>query len=313
VTQVYYQAPPGEVDVLLVVDDSCSMADEQESLSVGFDRFVEFFEYASVDYHIGVTTTDMENVGGALINYGGFPVIDTDTPSASDVFGANVQVGTTGSGFERGLDAAKQALSPLMLNGPNAGFLREDAVLSLIFVSDEEDISHLGVNAYIDSFLSLKSDNARRDVFNSSALIGLDQETGLPGSCGNPADPNGGAVGSLRYFEMARQTLGSVGSICEDDFADVVSQMGLRISRLVDSFRLDRRPRDGTITLTILEPDTSAFYGDGVPVPPSGTADGEWSWELIEDVDNSEYVIHFVDPYSLPPLDSQVIVEYELF
>jgi hypothetical protein len=48
VTQVYYQVPPSEVDVLLVVDDSCSMADEQESLSVGFDRLVEFFEFASV-------------------------------------------------------------------------------------------------------------------------------------------------------------------------------------------------------------------------------------------------------------------------
>lgn len=313
VTQVYYQAPPAEVDVLLVVDDSCSMADEQEALSVGFDRFVEFFEFASVDYHIGVTTTDMENIGGALIGYGGFSVIDPGTPSASDVFGANVQVGTAGSGFERGLDAAKQALSPLMLDGPNAGFLRDDAVLSLIFISDEEDISHFGVNTYIDSFLALKNENARRDVFNSSALIGLDEETGLPGSCGSPLDPSGGAVGSLRYFEMARQTLGSVGSICQDDFADVVGQMGLSISRLIDSFRLDRRPRDGSLSLTILEPDTSAFYGEGVLVPPAGTSDGQWAWELIEDTDNAEYVIHFVDPYSLPPLDSQVIVEYEIF
>ena len=313
ITQVYYQVPPSEVDILLVVDDSCSMQDEQESLSAGFDRFVEFFELAAVDYHIGVTTTDMETIAGSLIGYGGFRVIDGSTPSPSDVFGANVQVGTMGSGFERGLDAAAQALSPLMLEGPNSGFLRDDAVLSLIFVSDEEDISHLGVNAYIDAFLALKSENARRDVFNSSALIGLDENTGLPGSCGNLDDPSDGAVGSLRYFEMARQTLGSVGSICAEDFSDVVSKMGLGISRLIDSFRLDRRPRDGTLSLTILEPDTSAFYGAGVVVPPEGTTEGEWAWEYIEDVEGSEFVIHFVDPYSLPPLDSQIIVDYELF
>jgi len=313
VTQVYYQVPPAEVDILLVVDDSCSMEDEQESLSSGFERFVEFFELAAVDYHIGVTTTDMENVAGRLIGYGGFKVINEDTPSPSQVFEANVKVGTLGSGFERGLDAAVQAVSPLMLEGPNQGFLRDDAVLSLIFVSDEEDISHLGVNSYIDYFLSLKDENARRDVFNSSALIGLDEDTGLPGSCGDPAEPNGGAVGSVRYFDMARQTLGSVGSICEEDFQDVVSKMGLTISRLIDSFRLDRRPRDGTIQLTVFVPDTSAFYGAGVAVPPSGTAEGEWAWEYVEDLEASEFVIRFIDPYSLPPLESQIIVDYELF
>jgi hypothetical protein len=289
------------------------MEDEQEKLSYGFERFVEFFDLAAVDYHIGVTTTDMENIGGALINYGGFKVIDSSTPSPSDVFGANVQVGISGSGFERGLDAAAQALSPLMLDGPNQGFLRDDAVLSLIFVSDEEDISHQGVNTYIDYFLSLKDAGARRDVFNASALIGLDAETGLPGSCGDPADPLDGAVGSLRYFEMVRQTLGSVGSICAEDFEDLVSAMGLSISRLIDSFRLDRRPRAGSIELTILVPDTTAFYGAGIVVPPEGTETGEWGWEYFEDVEAGEFVIRFVDPYSLPPLDSQIIVDYELF
>jgi len=312
-TQVYYQAPPSEVDILLVVDDSCSMEDEQEELAQGFERFVEFFELAAVDYHIGVTTTDMENIGGSLIGYGGFKVIGPDTPSPSDVFAGNVQVGISGSGFERGLDAAAQALSPLMLDGPNEGFLRDDAVLSLIFVSDEEDISHQGVNAYIDYFLSLKSENARRDVFNASALIGLDPETGLPGSCGDPTDPLDGAVGSLRYFEMVRQTLGSVGSICEEDFSDLVSKMGLQISRLIDTLYLDRRPRDGTVELTVLVPDTSSFYGDGVVVPPEGTPEGEWAWEYVENLEADEYLIRFVDPYSLPPLDSQVIVDYELF
>ncbi len=39
-TAVYFQAPPTEVDILLVVDDSCSMGDEQEKLSEVFDLSV---------------------------------------------------------------------------------------------------------------------------------------------------------------------------------------------------------------------------------------------------------------------------------
>ena len=312
-TQVYYQVPPAEVDILLIIDDSCSMEAEQDELAEGFERFVEFFDIADVDYHIAVTTTDVDNIAGSLINYGGFKVITPETPSPSEVFAANVEVGILGSGFERGLDAAKMALNPLMLEGPNADFLREEAALSLIFVSDEEDISHEGVHSYIDHFLSLKGENVRRDVFNASALIGLDPTTGQPGACGDPSEPLDGAVGSLRYFEMARQTRGSVGSICDEDFSDVVGRMGLNISRLIDSFQLERRPREGTLELQIVTPGPSSSYGSGVIVPPEGIADGQWAWEYTEDIDRGEYFLRFVDPYSLPPLDSQIILDYELF
>jgi hypothetical protein len=50
-----------------------------------------------------------------------------------------------------------------------------------------------------------------------------------------------------------------------------------------------------------------------VIVPPEGIADGQWAWEYTEDIDRGEYFLHFVDPYSLPPLDSQIILDYELF
>lgn len=61
-------------------------------------------------------------------------------------------VGTRGFGYEQGLASIVKALSPELtggLNGdpeiyPNAGFIREDARLGLIFVADENDCSHTG-------------------------------------------------------------------------------------------------------------------------------------------------------------------------
>ena len=289
------------------------MEAEQQELSEGFDRFVEFFELAGVDYHIGVTTTDMTSVRGALVAYGGFPVITPDTPNAAQVFRQNVKVGTTGSGLERGLDAASRALSEEMTLGHNAGFLREEAVLSVLFVSDEEDISHRGVNEYIAEFLDLKASTGRRDMFNASALIGLDPETGGPGSCGDLSSPEEGATTSVRLYEVARRSQGDIASICQESYADTIGNVGLKASRLLDSFPLERRPDLNSLTLQILVPDEMGLYGEGIIVPPEGTEDGEWAWEYTEDLEGSSYEIRFTDLYSLPPIDSQLIVDYELW
>jgi len=56
-TDVFYQKPADLVDILLVVDNSCSMAPYQTKLASNFQSFIQFFVDVDVDYHIGVTTT----------------------------------------------------------------------------------------------------------------------------------------------------------------------------------------------------------------------------------------------------------------
>lgn len=53
-------------------------------------------------------------------------------------------VGTRGYGIEKGLGAAVAAVSPDLTEGPNAGFLREDARFAAMFVTDENDCTHDG-------------------------------------------------------------------------------------------------------------------------------------------------------------------------
>lgn len=172
----FSQREAGQVDVLWVVDNSRSMAQEQDRLA---GRFLEFFRQlteSKVDFHIGVITTDADGEAGALREYTGTAVpgcaancryihpgicedVGRDTSTCTSriegVFRNLITVGTEGANYERGLLAAAKALGRHMdaegnfVPAPevNAGFLQDNADLYLIFVSDEDDNSH-GSDAY---------------------------------------------------------------------------------------------------------------------------------------------------------------------
>ena len=180
VGDVFYQAEAGEVDILLVIDNSCSMQPFQQKLSSNFDAFLTFFLEGNVDYRIGITTTTVteppepDNVNcfqsdvdaipsqGELVNN---QVIDINTPNASQIFSDLVRVGVCGSGFEMGLESAVN-----VLENESSNLLREDAYLSVVFVSDEQDASPFGVSNYINRMRAVK-DSTARDVFNASSLV----------------------------------------------------------------------------------------------------------------------------------------------
>jgi hypothetical protein len=68
---------------------------------------------------------------GRRVNYSG---------TLEDAFSMMARVGDGGCGFEQHLEAAKVALNG---NPGNAGFLRRDAFLAIIFIADEDDCSML--------------------------------------------------------------------------------------------------------------------------------------------------------------------------
>ncbi len=175
-TDVFTQEVRKQVDVLLVVDNSCSMIDEQNKLAGNFENFIEQFLAAEVDYQIGVVTTDMvdETQSGRLVGDTKIITSEMDLDLARETFVDNVKVCATGSGFERGLSAAEAALSEPILSNENAGFLRDDAALSIVFVSDEEDGSAIPVGEYLNFFKGLKGDRGYRDdtLVNLSAVVG---------------------------------------------------------------------------------------------------------------------------------------------
>ncbi len=153
-----------KVDILWVIDSSGSMGPKQARLAANFDGFMQQLVNANppIDFHIAVTTTDTDDVAvrGKLRTWslsgqtddfiactpqnGGSITCNTgSTGAAVTAFGQMSQVGTAGSPQERGLYSAYLALTNVFNLSTEAvtRFVRPDAALYVVMVSDEDDSS----------------------------------------------------------------------------------------------------------------------------------------------------------------------------
>jgi hypothetical protein len=178
-------------------------------------------------------------------------VIGPDTPAAAEAFSELVSQGTSGSGIEMGFEAARLALSEPLYTEKNQAWLRPEASLSVLIVSDEEDASPLAVDDYVRFFTDLKGDVAYRDRqwVNLSAVVGTEKppRADLP-SC---ETANGFAGYGARYLKAVQETGGIAESICSEDFAPLVNQLGLTLSGLESEFYLSGVPRLSDIEVTL--------------------------------------------------------------
>jgi hypothetical protein len=184
-------------------------------------------------------------------------------------FSSAVDVGTNGSGTEKGLAAAKAALSdPLIFDtgvacqndgqcvmpdkcvegfcgGFNRGFLREEAALELVFVSDEVDSSEGTMNFYVDFFKNIKgAGNSAR--FRANAIVGA--RNGQASSC---SGAGGEADAGTQYVELAQRTNGRVFSICETNFGGPLQEIGNRAFGLPVQFFLTRPAQQASIEVQV--------------------------------------------------------------
>ena len=156
---VYEHEQINKADILFVIDNSCSMTEEQAELSENVEEFVDTLVSNSTDFKIAVITTDSDDPVG--------PVISSDTIDPAKDLSDIVQVGTGGDAFEMGQHMAMKALD---LGGSlSKGFMREDASMSVIVVSDENDYSPLADLDYHDFFMTLKEP----DLFFFHSVVGF--------------------------------------------------------------------------------------------------------------------------------------------
>ena len=272
-----------EVDILFVVDDSCSMGDEQQALGENFDAFIQFAEAQALDYHIGVTATERGRTDGRLQPLGqpaSNRVVTPQTqPSPRQVFLDNANVGTNG-GLEVVLDAAYNALTPPLINGHNAGFLRRDAVLSIIGVTDEPEQSQRSVDFFLNFFLSIKGFRNTQQ-FSFSAISG--GETGCSGASAAP-----------RLVELANRSGGVEESICSQDFARTLEELAQIAFGFKSRFFLTNQPVIQTIEVLIDDERLPA-------TEPSGQVN--WTYDF------STNSVNFL-PLSVPGAGSDVRIEY---
>ncbi len=174
------------LDLLLVVDNSNSMGEEQDELAEQLPALIaeitaDTAEFESLEsVHVGVVSTDMGTGGfemstcvepefgddGILIGSSRGPDCTVTAPSFLDfvpgrddaaLLGADAaclaRLGTGGCGYEQQFEATLKALTPASSDlrffdetvghgdGVNAGFLRPDSLLVVLFLTDENDCS----------------------------------------------------------------------------------------------------------------------------------------------------------------------------
>lgn len=256
-TDNFTQAKNPKIDILFIVDDSGSMSDNQRDLGRNFKSFIQLAQTFNVDFQIGVTTTDIgssPNPFGGKFTPGelrGSPKIMTNsTPNLETIFQQNVNVGTNGSAKEAGLEAARLALShPLITTGANKGFLRTDASLAVIAVSDEPDQSPQAVQYYINFFRNIKGVR-NVDQFRFSAVIGYDPQTKQNQCSKSGAGGSASASSQGRYLAVANGTRGVAASICQD-WAGTLRQLGALSFGLRSQFFLTRPADPQTVQVKI--------------------------------------------------------------
>lgn len=262
-----------KLDIMWVIDDSGSMADEQTALGNNFDSFITQFINKNVDFKMGITTTDTSSSTKK-----GRMVAGSDTKLTSAAAASNpnqfmedfknlVKVGTSGSGYEKGLAATEGFMEKYAQT-----FVRSDAYLAVVILSDEEDQSSKAVKDYTDF---LKSFKANAGLVKIYSIVNV-----------NDVPTGGNTIGHVRYEEASQRTGGVMANIM-DDFANVLLEMGDSIINLLDSFALANEPVNGTLEVFVNGVQTTNYTYDA----------GSRSIKF--------------DAGNLPPVGAQVTVKYK--
>lgn len=278
-----------KVDILWIVDNSLSMLKHQQNLSLKMADLVTILNSLKMDYHMAVVTTSMGGTnpdGGRFIGSPKF--VTASTPDLINNFQNRLIVGEAGSNNERGLESMATALSPSYLSNEGRGFLRDDAFLVVIALSDEDDKSAVSnpVNYYASFLDKLKKpwvDGSRSWLFN---FIGV-----LPNSS-NCKTFNDYSEAGLTFIDLSKMSGGVQTSICTTNLTEAVRDIRARIFQIMTDFKLTTAPAVETISVTIND-----------KVIPRDTVNG---WDYLP----STNVIRFYGS-AVPPADASIKVDFK--
>lgn len=221
-----------KVDFLFVIDNSSSMAPHQANLVMNFPGFIDGIEGALdsvADYQVGVITTDAyaynvaecQQLGSLVVRTGGDSSSNmtcgpysegynfmTDADDLVQSFTCAAAVGAGGSGNEQPMLALTNAVTKL--NGGdgqcNDNFLRDDSLLVIVYIGNENDNSPGTPMQYYQSVL-----DARFGIPENVVVMAITDPPGNP--CGS------GASIEFTTFTMLWGENGFVVPFCGGDYA----------------------------------------------------------------------------------------------
>ena len=253
----------GILDILVVIDNSGSMQEEQVNLSTKLQPLLTYVSESN--WQIGVITTDSANdCLRALIKKG-----DSDVEQS---FTNAINAGTSGSGNEKGILQSVVGLEATC----TGSWLRDNSTVAVLIVSDEDNCSDgtkcgdnpWGQGTYLTDYLA--------QIRNP----GVDAR--VYGILWHPSHDSAQCETGFRqgpiYADVISSTQGKWGSICDADYSPTLEAMSLDISVILkNQFELSQ----------LAKPTTVKVYWDGnlktsgytisgktiefTEVPPAGT------------------------------------------
>jgi hypothetical protein len=197
----------------------------------------------------------------------------------------NMNLGTAGSDLPRGLEAMSTALSPAMLSGANSGFLRSGALLAVLFLADQDDISGGNITDYVDFLSSVKPPfpyGYKGWVASSFVVQSLSAEC---------RTFNSFASVGMRFLDLTNQSSGVSESICSGDLTQATASLQSRIASMLTQFTLGRAA----------DPQSIKVFINGVQIPQ----DPGNGWTYVP----TGYLIVFHGA-SIPPANAQISVKF---
>jgi hypothetical protein len=263
-SEVFFQTPSDRrVDILVVVDNSGSMVQEQTNMGSRFNSFISGLN--DVDWQIGITTTDVSTgpygIKGSLlplVGLAGQKILHKNQTNADYIFKNTIQrsetqncmdgYGDCPSGNEQGLYASILAMEKR--NADNSGFFRNGSDLAIVVLSDEDEMS----NAPAAATRAQNVIDKARSIWGTEKKVSAYGVIVVPGdfSCLNQQRLQWGGTGhyGTRVFDLAQLTGGVVGSVCDADYSGTLEAISQNVRDLIDSIELLHPPIPESVKVT---------------------------------------------------------------
>jgi len=287
-TQELFVTPAmNSVDVIVVVDDSSSMKDDQKKLAKRMNGMLADLDALKVDYQLCLTTTDTSEFKGSPLRWTGYGnfILPKNVTTKNKIFLDSIDsLGAEWSNDERGI----LAVNLMIKNYSNVGCIRPQAALSVILVSDEDERSVggiAGLSKYQYKPLEPMDmpDNlieTVRSTFNKPGFVKPFVWNSIivkPGdkACEKAQDKNSSpSFPGVKYAQLSNKTNGHIGSICANDYTENLKFIKDRTVNSMPGMKLRCTPiGNPVVTFSPTVTTTVTVVGDELkfsPVIPEG-------------------------------------------
>ncbi len=258
----------GVLDLLVVIDNSGSMAEEQENLS---DRMAPLLSAVqSSDWRIAVTTTDPSDTCVTTM-------IRKSDSNAARRFKNAINAGIYGDGIERPILRAVDGLKSQCARGPGP-WVRAGSAVAVLIVTDEDNC-HIDVeNGYGCAGMADKDGAYLTNYLSSIRTVGTDAR--VYGIIRHPSQSSSQCPSALKSADIVANVIsntgGTWGSICDSDYSATLSKISSDVAKILKTdFVLKSAPDAGSLVITVNGQPWTQYTLNGLVVhftqaPPAG-------------------------------------------